>query len=326
MPTVIMPKMGDAMEEGTLLRWLKQVGDEVAVGDPLAEIETDKVSLEIEATEAGVLSKTYVDEGATVPIGTPIATIGEESAEVAAPARSAWQAAEPERAAAAEPAPAAESPSRWRQPRAVPTGGAAADVPAPAPVEAAPAGATAGSGAAARLAAGEATGRRARHRSLECDRHRPRWAHRARRHRRTAHRRTAHRPCSRPTAPPAPAQPPLRRRQRNARPVGATRWRAARAEQDPAHHGHAHGRVEGRRAALLCHIRSRHGVRRGAARADQRPGAGRRGEGLLQRPHHQGGGAGAAGVPRISTPRSRATSSSSTRTSTSTSRSPSKVG
>ena len=49
MPTVIMPKMGDAMEEGTLLRWLKQVGDEIAVGDPLAEIETDKVTLEIEA-------------------------------------------------------------------------------------------------------------------------------------------------------------------------------------------------------------------------------------------------------------------------------------
>jgi pyruvate dehydrogenase E2 component (dihydrolipoamide acetyltransferase) len=144
MPNVIMPKMGDAMEEGTLLRWLKQVGDEIAVGDPLAEIETDKVSLEIEATEAGVLSKTYVDEGATVPIGTPIAAIGEESAEVAAPARSE-EAAEPELAAAAEPAPAAES-----EPVAAAAGGAngraAADVPAPAPVEAAPAGATAGSG------------------------------------------------------------------------------------------------------------------------------------------------------------------------------------
>ena len=49
MANVIMPKMGDAMEEGTLLRWLKQVGDDVAVGDPLAEIETDKVSLEIAA-------------------------------------------------------------------------------------------------------------------------------------------------------------------------------------------------------------------------------------------------------------------------------------
>src|ERR671917_2556531 len=119
MPNVIMPKMGDAMEEGTLLRWLKQVGDEIAVGDPLAEIETDKVSLEIEATEAGVLSKTYVDEGATVPIGTAIAAIGEESAEVAAPARpeEAAQApapVDPEPEAAAEPVAAAASGANGR--------------------------------------------------------------------------------------------------------------------------------------------------------------------------------------------------------------------
>ncbi|HET7055623.1 MAG TPA: dihydrolipoamide acetyltransferase family protein [Thermomicrobiales bacterium] len=78
MANVIMPKMGDAMEEGTLLRWLKQVGDQIEVGDPIAEIETDKVSLEIEATEGGVLTKTLVDEGQAVAIGTPIATIGAE--------------------------------------------------------------------------------------------------------------------------------------------------------------------------------------------------------------------------------------------------------
>jgi len=48
---VIMPKMGDGMEEGTLLRWLKQVGDQVDAGDPIAEIETDKVALEIEAAD-----------------------------------------------------------------------------------------------------------------------------------------------------------------------------------------------------------------------------------------------------------------------------------
>jgi pyruvate dehydrogenase E2 component (dihydrolipoamide acetyltransferase) len=140
MPNVIMPKMGDAMEEGTLLRWLKQVGDEIAVGDPLAEIETDKVSLEIEATEAGVLSKTYVEEGATVPIGTPIAAIGEESADVAASVQSTEAA---EETAPAEPAPAAEA-----EPVAAAAGGAngraAADVPAPAPVQAALAGAAAG--------------------------------------------------------------------------------------------------------------------------------------------------------------------------------------
>lgn len=81
MSTVIMPKMGDGMEEGTLLRWLKAVGEEVSAGDPIAEIETDKVALEIEAAEDGVLTQTMVGEGQTVPIGTPIATIGEPGAE-----------------------------------------------------------------------------------------------------------------------------------------------------------------------------------------------------------------------------------------------------
>jgi pyruvate dehydrogenase E2 component (dihydrolipoamide acetyltransferase) len=114
MPTVIMPKMGDAMEEGTLLRWLKQVGDEINVGDPLAEIETDKVSLEIEAADAGVLTKTYVEEGATVPIGAPIAAIGEEGAEAVAeapaPAPEAASASEAASAPEAAAAPAAAAP------------------------------------------------------------------------------------------------------------------------------------------------------------------------------------------------------------------------
>lgn len=78
MATVIMPKMGDAMEEGTLLKWLKSAGEEVSEGDPIAEIETDKVTLEIEAPEDGFLTNTLVEEGATVPIGTAVATIGAE--------------------------------------------------------------------------------------------------------------------------------------------------------------------------------------------------------------------------------------------------------
>jgi pyruvate dehydrogenase E2 component (dihydrolipoamide acetyltransferase) len=126
MPTVIMPKMGDAMEEGTLLRWLKQVGDEINVGDPLAEIETDKVSLEIEAAEAGVLTKTYVEEGATVPIGTAIAAIGEESADIPAPAAAPAAAAE----AAPVAAPVAASATNGRAVTEAPV--AAASAPAPA--------------------------------------------------------------------------------------------------------------------------------------------------------------------------------------------------
>jgi pyruvate dehydrogenase E2 component (dihydrolipoamide acetyltransferase) len=128
MPTVIMPKMGDAMEEGTLLRWLKQVGDEVAIGEPLAEIETDKVSLELESTEAGVLSQTLVAEGATVPIGTPIAAIGEEVAAAAPAAEQVEAPAEAPAEAAAAPAPAAAARGA--------NGRAATEVPTPAPVAA----------------------------------------------------------------------------------------------------------------------------------------------------------------------------------------------
>ena len=104
MANVIMPKMGDGMEEGTLLRWLKQVGDQVEVGDPIAEIETDKVSLEIESTESGVLARTLVAEGQAVPIGTSIAVVGAEveaAADVPAVAEPPKAEATPEPVAAA---------------------------------------------------------------------------------------------------------------------------------------------------------------------------------------------------------------------------------
>lgn len=110
MPQMIMPKMGDGMEEGTLLRWLKDVGDEVTAGEPIAEIETDKVALEIEATASGTFARKLVDEGATVPIGTPIAAIGEDvpaaAAPAAAPAPVAAPAAAPAVAVAVAAAPA----------------------------------------------------------------------------------------------------------------------------------------------------------------------------------------------------------------------------
>ena len=79
MSVIIMPKMGDGMEEGTVLRWLKAIGDEVEVGDPIAEIETDKVAIEIESSEGGTFTQQLVAEGETVPIGTPIATVGDRA-------------------------------------------------------------------------------------------------------------------------------------------------------------------------------------------------------------------------------------------------------
>ncbi len=78
MPEVIMPKMGDAMEEGTLLQWLKQDGETVKSGDVIAEIETDKSNVEIEAEDAGVLH-IQVQPGAVVPVGKAIAMIGEDA-------------------------------------------------------------------------------------------------------------------------------------------------------------------------------------------------------------------------------------------------------
>src|SRR5829696_1783998 len=77
-----MPKMGDAMEEGTLVKWLKSEGDEVSEGDAIAEIETDKVTLELEAEDAGTLAQIIADEGEDVPVGGAIAFIQGEGEEV----------------------------------------------------------------------------------------------------------------------------------------------------------------------------------------------------------------------------------------------------
>ena len=82
MPEVIMPKMGDAMEEGTLLKWLKSEGEEVSEGDPIAEIETDKVTMELEAEDGGTLAQLIADEGQDVPVGEAIAFIQGEGEEV----------------------------------------------------------------------------------------------------------------------------------------------------------------------------------------------------------------------------------------------------
>jgi pyruvate dehydrogenase E2 component (dihydrolipoyllysine-residue acetyltransferase) len=73
---VIMPRLSDSMEEGTVLRWLKSVGDEVKRGDELVEIETDKANMTYEATDEGTLLEILAEEGSTLPIGEPIARIG----------------------------------------------------------------------------------------------------------------------------------------------------------------------------------------------------------------------------------------------------------
>ncbi len=79
MADVVMPRLSDSMEEGTILQWLKQVGDDVAVGDELVEIETDKANMAYESDVAGKLVEILAGEGETLPIGSVIARIGEGS-------------------------------------------------------------------------------------------------------------------------------------------------------------------------------------------------------------------------------------------------------
>src|SRR6185437_5591821 len=119
MPQVFMPRLSDTMTEGTVSTWTKGVGDRIEKGDVIAEIETDKATMELEAYDAGVLEQILVDVGRTVPIGEVIAVIGDGSGATAAPA--------------AAPAPAAARPDPTPVVPAAPTS------VEPTPVAAAPA-------------------------------------------------------------------------------------------------------------------------------------------------------------------------------------------
>ena len=99
---VAVPAMGESVTEGTLSQWLKQPGEAVAVDEPLAEIETDKVAIEVPAPVAGVMAEILVSEGSTVAIGTEIAVITAGASAAAAPAAAP---------AAAEAAPTQAAPA-----------------------------------------------------------------------------------------------------------------------------------------------------------------------------------------------------------------------
>jgi pyruvate dehydrogenase E2 component (dihydrolipoamide acetyltransferase) len=107
---VIMPKLSPTMEEGQLSRWLKKEGDKVSMGEPLAEIDTDKATMEMQALGNGVLRKILIHEGESVPLGQLIAIIGEpdediSSIETPAPAKAAAPIIE-KKEETAEPKPA----------------------------------------------------------------------------------------------------------------------------------------------------------------------------------------------------------------------------
>src|SRR3954467_6828798 len=86
MPTsAVMPQMGDTIAEGTIVRWIKKVGDQVERDEPLFEISTDKVDAEIPSPAAGVLTDIKVGEGETVGVNTVVATIGQPGEAVGRP-------------------------------------------------------------------------------------------------------------------------------------------------------------------------------------------------------------------------------------------------
>ena len=120
---VIMPKLSPTMEEGQIARWLKKEGDKVAMGEPLAEIDTDKATMEMQALAEGVLRKIIIGEGQSAPLGDPIAIIGTADEDI-----SSLLAA----ATAAAPAPAQKAPE--------PPPPAPAEQPAPPQAQAAAAG------------------------------------------------------------------------------------------------------------------------------------------------------------------------------------------
>src|SRR6267142_4784297 len=81
---VIMPKLSPTMEEGVVSRWLKKEGDKVSMGEPLAEIDTDKATMEMQALANGVLRKILINEGESAPLGQVIAIIGEPDEDISA--------------------------------------------------------------------------------------------------------------------------------------------------------------------------------------------------------------------------------------------------
>jgi len=133
--TVTMPKLGFDMAEGTLVRWVKNEGETINKGDVLAEIETDKATVEVESSASGVVRKLLVDQGAVVPIGAPIAIVGSADEKIESPADGGKQKTAP---ASAPAAPAAPSAGTVQTPaKAAPAPPTAVPVPT-GPVKASP--------------------------------------------------------------------------------------------------------------------------------------------------------------------------------------------
>jgi pyruvate dehydrogenase E2 component (dihydrolipoamide acetyltransferase) len=126
---VVMPKLSPTMEEGQLSRWLKKEGDKVSMGEPLAEIDTDKATMEMQALANGVLRKILIGEGESAPLGQAIAIIGDADEDIAALLKSIQSA--PAKAASAPPEPAQAAPEPDATPTNAKASGSADAKPAP---------------------------------------------------------------------------------------------------------------------------------------------------------------------------------------------------
>ncbi len=121
---VVMPKLSPTMEEGQLARWLKKEGDKVSMGEPLAEIDTDKATMEMQALSNGVLRKILIHEGDSAPLGQPIAIIGEPDEDISELLKTAGEAkpakaeTAPEKLPESNAAPAVEEKAKEPEPAA----------------------------------------------------------------------------------------------------------------------------------------------------------------------------------------------------------------
>ena len=115
---VVMPKLSEAMETGKVIKWLKKEGDRVQGGDVLAEVETDKADVEMEAFGAGVLRKVLLGAGDRAPVGTLIAVIAEPDDDISSVLEAAPSPSTPAEAPSKPAAMVSDRPAVTPQPRA----------------------------------------------------------------------------------------------------------------------------------------------------------------------------------------------------------------
>src|SRR3569833_2156896 len=135
---ILMPALSPTMEKGNLAKWLKKEGDKVSSGDVIAEIETDKATMEVEAVDEGTIAKILVPEGtADVPVNQVIAVLAGDGEDVKAAASGGGASAPPPKPAEAPKAAEAPKPAAQPAPAAKPTASAAPASAAPqsAPVQ-----------------------------------------------------------------------------------------------------------------------------------------------------------------------------------------------